>query len=134
MNILIIDDMAENRKLLGSILQPYGDLSMASTGQGAVELFEASLLEDNPFDLVMLDIMMPVMNGHEVLEAMRRIERENGVPVGEASIIFMITAVDSPDSMVRAYAEGGCDDYISKPVLPRTIIDKLVEFDLIEPS
>lgn len=63
MKILIVDDGEHNQIMLKAILMPYGECIIAADGLEAVELFEHSLLNGTPFDLVLMDIMMPNMDG-----------------------------------------------------------------------
>ncbi len=116
MNVLIVDDQKENRKLLKEIIGSYGMCDLV--GNGA--------------DLVFLDIMMPKMDGHEVLKKMRMIERENGVFGQDESVIIMVTAVDSPRSVLDAFSRGLCTDYLAKPVSREMIFGKMREYQLID--
>src|SRR5262249_44445495 len=78
----------------------------AADGRQALDL-----LNSRPFDLVLLDIMMPNVNGYEVLSAMRADERLRHIPV------IMISAVDAIDSVIRCI-ELGAEDYLPKPFNP----------------
>ena len=106
--ILVVDDNTDNRFTLFRRLnrQGYGDVVTAEHGRKALELLEA-----HSFDLVLLDIMMPEMNGYEVLEAIKSSERLRDIPV------VMISAVDEIASVVRCI-ELGAEDYLPKPFNP----------------
>lgn len=129
LNILIVDDLLNNRKLLRDMLKSYGQCDMVGDGAEGVEMFEGGVLEGNPYDLVLLDIMMPGMNGQEALGEMRRVEREQGV--SKQAVIIMVTAVDSPQNVLKAFYQGGCHDYIVKPFKQNDLLDKLRSFHLI---
>ena len=129
MNILIADDLLNNRKLLVDILKPYGQCDTVSDGQEAVEAFEEGLVDDNPYALVLLDLLMPRLNGQQALEKMRRIEREQ--QVSKEAIIIMVTAVDAPQNVLKAFYQGGCDDYLVKPINQEDLINKLKSYNLI---
>ena len=131
MNILIVDDLLHNCKLLSNILKPYGHCDTADSGQQAVDLFESALEEGTPYDLVLLDIMMPEMDGQEVLKHMRRIEKEYGIEPREETIIIMVTAVDAKTEVEEAFERGGCTDYLNKPVSSGKLLVKLSEHGLI---
>ena len=79
---------------------------MAEHGRQALELLDA-----RAFDLVLLDIMMPEMNGFEVLETMKASSKLRDIPV------VMISALDEIDSIVRCI-ELGAEDYLPKPFNP----------------
>ncbi|MBF0624706.1 MAG: response regulator [Magnetococcales bacterium] len=132
MKTLIVDDQFENRKLLRDIMKPFGEYDMVSDGQQALELFEADLLDGHPFDLVLLDIMMPGMDGQMVLERIRAMEREYQVPSNAEAAVFMVSALDSPRAVMEAYFKGGCTDYLTKPVTRQALLDKLIDNGLIE--
>ncbi len=102
--ILIVDDDEMNLKLLGAILSSYGYLyETARDGKEALKKAE----EFMP-DLIYLDIMMPEMDGYEVLKRLRKDERFRRVPV------VMITALADKDSKYQGL-ELGADDFLTKP-------------------
>ncbi len=105
--ILVVDDNELNRDILTRRLQRSGHrVHVAEHGRQALEMMAAS-----PFDLVMLDIMMPEMNGYEVLERLKADPALQHVPV------IMITAVDDEQSIVRCI-ELGAEDHMPKPFNP----------------
>jgi adenylate cyclase len=106
-SVLVVDDNEVNRDLLARRLQRQGHLvTVAEDGLQALEL-----MRSEPFDLVLLDIMMPQMNGYQVLENLKADEQLRYIPV------IMISAVDDIDSIVRCI-ELGAEDYLSKPFNP----------------
>jgi phosphoserine phosphatase RsbU/P len=106
--LLVVDDNEDNRYTLSRRLtrEGYTNLTTAADGQQALELLGA-----RPFDLVLLDVMMPGLNGYEVLERMRAEARLRHIPV------IMISAVDEIESVIRCI-ELGAEDYLSKPFNP----------------
>jgi len=106
-NILVVDDMEANRTLLSRRLTRDGHrVTTAAGGRQAL-----SLLEIDDFDLVLLDLMMPEMNGFEVLGRIKADPRMHAIPV------IMISALDEIDSVVRCI-EAGAEDYLPKPFNP----------------
>jgi two-component system, chemotaxis family, chemotaxis protein CheY len=132
MKILIVDDLLENRKLMLNLLAGYGECDVVASGQEALDLFEASILDAAQYDVVLLDIMMPVMDGHEVLRSMRAQEAEHGLAGENESAIIMVTAAASPRHVLDAFFKGGCTDYIEKPVSLDTLLGKFRECRLLE--
>lgn len=131
MHILIAEDDFTSRRLLQNILAPYGESLTTVNGEEAVEAFTLALEQGRPFDLVCMDIMMPVMDGQQALREIREIERRRGVkPVDEAKII-MITALGDPKNVVDAYYQGSAALYLTKPIDVRAFIDALRELGLI---
>jgi len=105
--VLVVDDVEMNRDLLARRVGRLGHaVTMAEDGRQALELLKA-----RDFDVLLLDIMMPNMNGYEVLEAMSADPRLRQVPV------IMISAVDEKESIARCI-ELGADDYLPKPFDP----------------
>ncbi|MEO5340165.1 MAG: response regulator [Magnetococcus sp. MYC-9] len=134
MKILIADDEFANRELLKYILQPYGTCVMAEDGTEAVSLFKTHLAEGEPFDLVLLDIMMPNMDGQEALREIRRMEKElygASLNTKDYSFVIMQTSLDDPKHLVESYFKGKCNGYITKPVTQDVLLDKLKKHNLI---
>lgn len=106
-HLLIVDDHELNRDLLSRRLQRQGhQVDVAVNGREAVAMLKAK-----KYDLMLLDIMMPEMNGYEVLEYLKSDGVLRHIPV------IMITAVDEIESIVRCI-ELGAEDYLSKPFNP----------------
>jgi two-component system, NtrC family, sensor kinase len=106
--LLVVDDIDDNRFALTRRLarQGYLNVTTASDGRQALDL-----LNSRPFDLVLLDIMMPNLNGYEVLAEMKASSSLRHIPV------IMISAVDEIDSVIRCI-ELGAEDYLPKPFNP----------------
>jgi len=105
--ILIVDDYQPNRDLLARRLQKQGhETVLAADGKDALQD-----LQDTQFDLVLLDIKMPLMSGYDVLQAMRKDVRLHTIPV------IVISAVEEMESVVRCI-ELGAADYLTKPFNP----------------
>ena len=106
--LLVVDDIEDNRFALSRRLarQGYLNVTTAADGRQALEL-----LNSKPFDLVLLDIMMPNVNGYEVLAAMKANDSLRHIPV------IMISAIDEIDSVIRCI-ELGAEDYLPKPFNP----------------
>jgi PAS domain S-box-containing protein len=102
-DILIVDDTPDNLRLLNQILSQYYKVRLAPSG--AIGLAAA---RSTPPDLILLDIMMPAMNGYEVAAQLKADKLTEDVP-----IIFM-SALDDTDSKVRGFTAGGID-YVTKP-------------------
>jgi adenylate cyclase len=105
--ILVVDDMEANRALLSRRLGRDGH-TVVTTGDGLSAL---ELLGTREFDLVLLDLMMPDINGFDVLRRLKEDPALRHIPV------IMISALDEIDSIVRCI-EAGAEDYISKPFDP----------------
>jgi len=112
MRILVVDDEAEIRQVLRLLLQNAGyEVEEAEDGERAISL----LREDRGFDLCIMDVMMPVMDG---ICAVGRIRRFSAVPV------LFLTARSFDSDKEAAYSCGG-DDYVVKPFSPRELLFKV---------
>ncbi len=106
-SLLVVDDNEMNRDMLGRRLQRQGyRVTMAVDGRQALEI-----MNREPFDLVLLDIMLPVMNGYEVLEELRANQALSQIPV------IITTALDESDGKAKCL-ELGAEDYLTKPFNP----------------
>jgi len=106
--LLVVDDNEDNRYTLTRRLKRLGytNVATATNGREALEVLQA-----NPIDLVLLDIMMPDMNGYEVLERLKADPQRRHIPV------IMISAIEEVESVIRCI-ELGAEDYLSKPFNP----------------
>ena len=122
--ILLAEDNELNMEIAEFMLQNAGaDVAKAWNGQEAVELFRKS--EPGEFDVILMDIMMPVMNGYEVAKLIRSLDREDAKTIP----IIAMTANAFIEDRLRA-KEAGMDEHISKPVdmkLLIKVIRKLME-------
>jgi len=105
--VLVVDDNEMNRDMLARRLQRMTH-TVETAEDGEIAL---TMMKNAPFDLVLLDIMMPKMTGYDVLEYMKADKSLGNIPV------IMISAVDDLDSVVRCI-EMGADDYLFKPFNP----------------
>ena len=78
MRVLVIDDDESNRKLLKSMVAKMGECDTASNGKEALSAFKKAWEDWQPYDLVFLDILMPEMDGCQVLNKIRELERKKG--------------------------------------------------------
>ena len=113
--ILIIDDSPENLSALGSLIQEAGYLvKVANSGRAGLRL---AVLPQKPA-LILLDIMMPEMDGHEVLRRLQDNPDTRGIPV------IFLTAMDNDEDEERAF-EAGIVDYILKPFKPSLVLARV---------
>ncbi|PHZ83648.1 PleD family two-component system response regulator [Paremcibacter congregatus] len=104
--VLVVDDVIQNVKLLeAKLTSEYFDVLTAMNGEDALAIIE----QENP-DIVLLDVMMPGMDGFEVCRRIRANVKSAHIPV------IMVTALDQPKDRV-AGLEAGADDFLTKPVL-----------------
>ncbi len=125
MKILIVEDDKAGRLLMERYLADYGVRDTVEDGRRALELFREVIDRGEPYQVVILDIMLPSMNGHEVLREMREVEKQKGVRPAELVKVIMTTALGDPKNIVRAFNEGSADSYLVKPVEKQTLEEEL---------
>ena len=84
-------------------------------GMEAVDAFLMALEDKEPYDLVCLDIMMPVMDGYQALMGIRNLEKERNIPADKAVKVIMTTALNEEKNVKMAF-ELGCTIYSGKPI------------------
>ena len=110
LHILLAEDNELNMEIAEFMLQNEGaDVTKAWNGQEAVELFRKS--EPGEFDVILMDIMMPVMNGYEAAKTIRSLNREDAKTIP----IIAMTANAFTEDRIKA-KEAGMDEHISKPI------------------
>jgi len=129
---LIVEDSDLQAGYLEEILKEFGitDITKAVNGVEGLEIYERELQTGSPFSLVFIDIVMPVMDGQELLKRIRTLEDASGT--GSRSITIMTTALNTPDDMLEALIYGDCNDYIVKPVDDYAVRALLTKYALIE--
>ena len=117
--ILAVDDTVTNLDILGELLSDYTVMDTTS-GKDALKI-----LDDEKIDLILLDIMMPEMDGFEVCKIIKENPKTKDIP------IIFITADTNRESIQKAYEVGGTD-YITKPFIPNELLLRIKkEFELI---
>ena len=115
MRILLAEDDFVTRKFMMNFLAKYGDCDVTVDGMEAIDAFMMALEEDEPYDLVVLDIMMPVMDGYQALSGIRNIEKERGIDKEHGVKIIMATALNDEKNVKMAF-DLGCTVYSGKPI------------------
>jgi two-component system chemotaxis response regulator CheY len=128
---LIVDDDEVSRELIQTIISPYGQCSVAYDGQEAIDAVRLALEENDPYDLVCLDIMMPGVDGHEALKEIRKLEARHGIHGLDGVKVIMITALRDSKHCIQCFREG-CECYLTKPIEEEKLLAKLRELGLLE--
>ena len=108
--LLIADDNVPNCELLDAVLSAEGhEVAFAHDGAETLAVATAAARAGAPFDLVLLDIMMPKLSGYEVCQRMKADDALKATPV------LMVTALHETGDIEKA-VDAGCDDFLSKPI------------------
>ncbi len=128
---LVVEDDITIRLILNRFLSPYGLVDTVVDGVEAVEAYSIALCEKRPYDLITLDIGLPIMDGHDVLLKIRQIEQENRIQGDEVVKVIMISASSDKSDILSAF-NAQCESYIVKPVKRASLLEQLRVFGLIE--
>jgi two-component system, chemotaxis family, chemotaxis protein CheY len=129
MRILIVDDEFVSRTKLETLLGSYGTCDSVEHGRDALDKAIAAYENNSGYDLITIDISMPDMDGHEVVQELRLWEHEHeDITLGCEARVIMITSTKKPRDVMSSFSEGA-DAYLVKPVTPESIREAINEID-----
>lgn len=131
MRFLIVEDDFTSRRMLQMFLAAHGECDVAVNGREALAAVAMAQRENKPYALICLDVMMPELDGMEVLKEIRAQEKQAGVPQHREVKVVMTTSLESPLDVVGAYYHGGCNGYLVKPVSRPALDNLLREYGLV---
>ena len=112
--VLVVDDTRENLTVIGQLLRPYYHVRVANSGQRALQVAHTQPVPD----IILLDVMMPEMEGYEVLAALRAAPETSEIPV------IFVTALDVIADGERGL-QAGAVDYVAKPIKPAALLARV---------
>ncbi|MCG2831329.1 MAG: ATP-binding protein [Desulfobacteraceae bacterium] len=126
LNILLVEDSEDNRLLIQSYLKktPY-HIEIAENGEIAVEKFESG-----KYDLVLMDMQMPVMNGYSATREIRKWENQKGV---KATPVIALTAYATKEERQKSL-DAGCTAHLTKPIRKATLLEAIYEYTANKPN
>jgi len=130
MKTLIVEDDFVSRKLLKDIMQKYSDCDVVIDGKEAIQAFRLAWEDNQPYDLILMDIMMPRMDGKEAVKQIRAFEKEINVSGSKEVKIVMTTALGDPKTVFETYYQCGATSYLVKPLSKEKIFDELKKLKL----
>lgn len=128
---LLVDDDERFALLAAKKLGEYANCTISTSGDDALLQFEHHLREASPFDAVFMDIEMPSMDGHQVVEKMRNVEKQNEIDPMRSFKLVMLTAHADVKNVSKSFFKGSADAYIQKETLQEKLIPELKEINLI---
>ncbi|MEZ7195806.1 response regulator [Pseudodesulfovibrio karagichevae] len=129
MRALIVEDEFLSRKVLRSFLMTLFEVDIVVNGREAVEAFKMGHDEGRPYDLILMDIMMPEVDGIEALQKIRDLETNNSYRPRVK--VIMTTALDDPRTVIRTFHDGEASAYIVKPVAKDKLYAELEKLGLL---
>jgi two-component system chemotaxis response regulator CheY len=124
MRVLIVEDDLVGSRLMKKFLEADCFCHLAFDGKEAIEAFEAALRDGKPYDLLFLDVMMPGVNGIDVLKTIRGLEEQRGVAAGKGVKVIMTTAMNDADVIMESF-NARCDGYLVKPVRKEQLFEEI---------
>ncbi|KAA3617635.1 MAG: response regulator [Calditrichaeota bacterium] len=130
MKALVVEDDFTSRKVLQKLLIENFETDIAVDGEEAWIAFKQAFTNNEKYDVIFLDIMMPKKDGLQLLIEIRQFEEENGVLGLDGVKVIMTTALDDSKNVLNAF-KAGCEGYVVKPYNRQKIYDKLEELGLM---
>lgn len=129
MKCLIVDDEIFCREFVATLLRATAECDQASSGKDALGKYNSALASGEPYDLIILDIMMPGMSGHDVAQTIRSIEKQK--PEKSVSIV-MLTALNSANDAMESFCHAQSAAYLVKPVSKEGLFNVLSKLGLMK--
>lgn len=130
MRILIVEDDFVSRNTMLRFLSNYGQCDISVNGQEALEAFTMAAKEDKAYDLICLGIIIPILDGFQVLKGIRDMEIELEIPNDKKAKIIMTTSLSEKKYVEKAF-ELGCTAYAGKPINQEKFVKTLKKLDLV---
>lgn len=131
MKTLIVEDSHLFAQRLKSLLNPFGPCGIAYSGSEAIEKYSKAMSIEQPYELICLDLLLPVMDGFKVLQTIRKFEQENIDNNCFKSKIIIISSFNDTHMISKA-KELGCDSYITKPFSNQKILNEISSLNILE--
>jgi len=113
--ILIVEDELRSRRILSSFLYPFGKVDIAVNGKEAFAAVKKAIEDNQPYELIFLDIMLPELDGIAALKKIRQLEARQGLNEDIRSKIIVTSASADRDVILKA-AKADCTSYMIKPI------------------
>lgn len=130
MNILIVDDSFITRQLIKSTLSPLGECDIAVNGEEAILAYKLAFEAQQPYKLICMDLVMPIMDGNQALRAIRAFEETSGISIVHRVKIILITACDEPGSRIDAHFMDESTSILVKPFTAEGLLREAINLGL----
>lgn len=130
MRILIAEDEIISRRFIEKFMGNYGECDITIDGSEAIDAFELALEEEEPYDLVCLDIMMPDVDGLQALKEIRSLESNYNIEESNKVKIIMTTALNDVKNIKYAFDQGS-EGYAVKPIDTKKLLQVMDRLGLL---
>ncbi|WP_428564292.1 MAG: response regulator [Solidesulfovibrio sp. DCME] len=134
MRALIVDDDFYSRSFLEYILHPYAACDAAVNGEDAIMAFKKALEAGEPYALVFMDLLMPVIDGPRALHEIREIEKDFGLSEDTCCKIVITSVLEDGEDTHNAMYLGGATSFLQKPVDEKSILAELTRLGVLAPE
>ncbi|MFZ5425902.1 MAG: response regulator [Thermodesulfobacteriota bacterium] len=134
LNILTVDDDEITQFHLNQLLLPLGRNRMAYSGEDAIARVEESIASGDGFDVILMDVIMPGIDGLKTVSEIVRLFNEKRIPLERRPKIVMLSSVEERETQIDALYACGADHYIMKPVDEEVLLGALKELGVIPPG
>jgi two-component system chemotaxis response regulator CheY len=131
LRILLVDDSKSAQLKILSIVSKYGTCDQAYDGVEALDLVQRSLQANSPYDLIIMDVVMPRMDGFEAVKKIMLLQDAINIPEKDKTKIIMLTSKADPANMMKAHFEIGVKTYLTKPFAEKTLLEAMTNLELI---
>lgn len=122
---LVVDDDELGRELIAHYLAGVASCEMAENGSVAVDMFRRAFEAGDPYGLILLDIVMPEMDGQTAAKQIRLIEKEWGVSLYDGVTIVILSSLNTPHDVIQSYVSAKSAAHLVKPVQPAKLLATL---------
>lgn len=131
MKCLIVEDDPASSFIMEKMISIHGTFAAVVNGKQAIDEFRLAHKTNNPYDLILMDIMMPETNGLQSVLEIREMENHMNIPHSDRVKIIMTTALDDPRTVMKSLYESDANSYLVKPIRLQKLEDELRTLKLI---
>jgi two-component system chemotaxis response regulator CheY len=131
--ILVLEDDPVSGKLITNYLEPYGDCDLVTDGKSAVEFFQKAIQTDDRYQLIFVDIMVPEIQGHDVVRMIREMEQNENIPFEKRAKVIITSSLSDAENIIESFKAAG-DSYLIKPIRKTKLINEIKSLGLLKGS
>jgi len=131
MKCLIVEDDTISSQVLEVMISRHGSSDVVGNGREAIDRFQQAHESNSPYDLILMDIMMPEVNGLQAVLTIREKEASMKISSKQRVKILMTTALDDPRTVMKALYESDANSFLIKPITLQKLTDELRILKLI---
>jgi two-component system chemotaxis response regulator CheY len=128
--ILILEDDPVSGKLLKHYLESYGDCDLVTDGRKAVDYFQKATQTGDGYQLVFVDLMVPEMDGHDVVRMIRETEQKEKITSENRAKVIVTTSLSDAENIIESF-KAACDSYLIKPIRKAKLLSEIKSLGLL---